>query len=119
MREIVEGIHTWSWFSPEKQISFNGFYVRSGSEAVVVDPPPYEKADLAQMNELGAPVAILLTNVHHGRLAAEVAEGGRGLGLARALDGGGFRGRGRRGGLRLRHLGSSFVVAPHFGARDA
>jgi glyoxylase-like metal-dependent hydrolase (beta-lactamase superfamily II) len=74
MRKIVEGIHTWSWFSTEKQISFNGFHVRSENEAVLVDPPAYEEADLAKMNELGAPVAILLTNVHHGRQAAALAE---------------------------------------------
>ena len=73
MKEIVSGIHTWSWFSEEKQIQFNGFYVEGEGEAVIVDPPPYQEADLAEMEALGAPVAILITNVHHGRQAAELA----------------------------------------------
>jgi len=74
MKEIIEGIYTWSWFSQEKQIPFNGFYVRSEEAAVIVDPPPYGGDDLAEMERLGAPVAILLTNVHHGRRSAELAE---------------------------------------------
>ena len=74
MKEIVEGIYTWSWFSKEKQIPFNGFYVRSGGEAFIVDPPLYGESELAEMEAMGAPVAILLTNVHHGRRSAELAE---------------------------------------------
>ena len=55
MKEIIEGIYTWSWFSQEKQIPFNGFYVRSEEAAVIVDPPPYGGDDLAEMERLGAP----------------------------------------------------------------
>lgn len=74
MKEIVSDIYVWSWFSEEKQIAFNGFFVRSPAGAVLVDPPPYEPDDLRQMEELGAPVAILLTNVHHARQAAGLAK---------------------------------------------
>ena len=40
---------------------------------MIVDPPPYQEADLAEMKPLGAPVAIFITNVHHGRQSAELA----------------------------------------------
>lgn len=73
MREILDGIYTWSWFSEEKQIAFNGLYVRSAGESVVVDPPPYEQSDLRHMEEIGAPEAILLTNVHHARRSGDLA----------------------------------------------
>jgi glyoxylase-like metal-dependent hydrolase (beta-lactamase superfamily II) len=73
MKEIIGGIHTWSWFSEEKQIPFNGYYVRGEGETVIVDPPPYQDDDLAQMEKMGAPVAILITNVHHGRQSAKLA----------------------------------------------
>ena len=73
MKEILDGIYTWFWFSEEKKIAFNGLYVRSAGESVVVDPPPYEQSDLRQMEELGAPEAILLTNVHHVRKSADLA----------------------------------------------
>lgn len=40
MQEIVPGIHTWSWFSDEKGIDFNGFFVRGPNGAVVVETLP-------------------------------------------------------------------------------
>ena len=73
MREIVPGIHTWSWFSEEKGLDFNGFFARREGEAVVVDPPPYQDGDLLQMEQLGPPQAILITNRHHVRNSREFA----------------------------------------------
>ena len=73
MKEIVPGIHTWSWFSEEKGIDFNGFLVRGEGESVVVDPPPSTDEDLRQMEQLGPPQAILITNCHHLRKSREIA----------------------------------------------
>lgn len=73
MREIVPGIHTWSWFSDEKGIDFNGFFVRGSEGAVVVDPPPFEEAVLGRMRKLGPPLAVVITNGHHLRRGREVA----------------------------------------------
>ena len=73
MKEIVPGIYSWSWFSEEKGIDFNGFFVQASAEAVVVDPPPYRQEDLRQMEQLGAPQAILITNRHHIRKSRELA----------------------------------------------
>jgi len=73
MKEILPDIHTWSCFSEQKGLDFNGLYIRSGREAVIVDPPQYGEEDLRQMEALGAPRAILLTNKDHVRRSAELA----------------------------------------------
>ena len=74
MKEVLPGIHVWSWFSEEKRIDFNGTYVRGEGESVVIDPPLFTDEDLREMEQLGAPVAILLTNVHHARRSRRLAE---------------------------------------------
>ena len=43
MKEVLPGIHVWSWFSEEKRIDFNGTYVRGEGESVVIDPPSWDK----------------------------------------------------------------------------
>jgi glyoxylase-like metal-dependent hydrolase (beta-lactamase superfamily II) len=73
MHEIVAGIHTWSWFSQEKGLDFNGFYLLGPGGAAIVDPPPCSEADLALMARMGAPLAIVITNGHHLRRGREVA----------------------------------------------
>ncbi len=74
MQEIVPGIFTWSWLSEPRQMDFNGFYVQGKGQSVVVDPPPCPEADLEEMERRGRPVAIILTNVHHGRSSRALAE---------------------------------------------
>ena len=73
MKEIVPGIHTWSWFSEEKGLDFNGFYVRGPEGSVIVDPPQFSEDDLGQMDRLGTPQAIVITNGHHLRKACDLA----------------------------------------------
>ncbi len=73
MQEILPGIYTWSWFSEDKAIDFNGFFVRGPDGAAVVDPPPYDEEDLRHMEQLGAPEAILITNRHHARASRQLA----------------------------------------------
>ncbi len=73
MKEIVPGIYSWSWFSEEKAMDFNGFFVRASGAAVIVDPPPYQNEDLHHMEQLGAPQAIVITNRHHIRKSRELA----------------------------------------------
>lgn len=67
MNEILPGIVTWAWRSPDKQIDFNGWYVSSGSEAVLVDPARCGDDVLEELGTRGAPGAILLTNKDHVR----------------------------------------------------
>jgi glyoxylase-like metal-dependent hydrolase (beta-lactamase superfamily II) len=81
MKEVLPGIHQWSWLSPEKGIDFNGLYVNAGGEALLIDPPPFGERDEVEIRRLGEPATILVTNRHHGRRAAEC----RDLFLAKVL----------------------------------
>ncbi len=73
MKEIVTGIYTWSRYSEEKGIDFNGFFVRGSDGCVIVDPPPCPPEVLERMKELGPPTDIIITNRHHVRGAREIA----------------------------------------------
>ena len=73
MKEILPGILTWSYLSPEKKIDFNGWYVASSSEPVVVDPVWCSDEVLKEIEERGAPKAIVLTNKDHVRDADHFA----------------------------------------------
>lgn len=70
MRPVLPGIATWSWFSEEKQIEFNGHLLDVGEHRILVDPPPLPDADLAQLKAGGGMDYILLTNRDHVREAA-------------------------------------------------
>lgn len=67
MKEILPGVFTWSFFSPEKRIEFNGWYVVSPGGPVIVDPPPCGEEILSEIEERGLPRAVILTNKDHVR----------------------------------------------------
>lgn len=67
MKEILPGIFTWAWHSPEKKIDFNGWYVATPGEPVLIDPPACPDQDVGEIEQRGTPKAILLTNKDHGR----------------------------------------------------
>ena len=73
LREILPNITTWSEYSQEKQLNFNGYCLATGGEAVLIDPPDLDTAGLSALKDKikGNPEsplkAILLTNVHHDR----------------------------------------------------
>lgn len=66
MKEILPGIFTWSWRSPEKGIDFNGWYL-GGGDPVIIDPPPCDEDSIGEIERRGVPRAILLTNKDHTR----------------------------------------------------
>lgn len=74
LREIIPSIFTWSEYSDEKQIHFNGHYIVHRQEAVIVDPAHLDEAGLRELQELVSrnghiPLrGILLTNAHHDRM---------------------------------------------------
>ena len=70
MKPILPGIATWSWFSEEKQINFNGHLLDVGEHRILVDPPPLSDADLSQLRNAGQIDYILLTNRDHERESA-------------------------------------------------
>lgn len=78
--EIVPGVFTWSQFSDEKQLNFNGCCIARKGESVLIDPPALDEAGTRELEVLtsknnGCPLkAILLTNAHHDRMSRELAE---------------------------------------------
>ncbi len=68
MKELLSGIQTWSWFSDEKGLNFNGHFITKGDTRLLIDPPPLADADVNALLVLGV-TAIVLTNRDHTRMA--------------------------------------------------
>ena len=77
MREILDSIYTWSIFSDEKQLNFNGWFIPKhlgSTENIAIDPPKLSNHDLQQMNNMGGVQKIIITNQHHIRWATNLQE---------------------------------------------
>ncbi len=77
MDEILKDVYTWSVFSEEKRLNFNGYFIPTQHPLfgnVVIDPPPASDLDLAQMETLGSVQQILITNRNHIRWSRELQE---------------------------------------------
>ena len=71
MKEIaVTNFYSWSIFSQERQIDFNGHLWVRDEGNVLIDPVPMTAADLEQFDQLGGAAWIVLTNCDHEREAA-------------------------------------------------
>jgi hypothetical protein len=70
MKQLLPGIWQWSWFSPEKQLDFNGLFLTVGEHVVLVDPPPMSAEDMAQARRGGRVDYIVISNRDHVREAA-------------------------------------------------
>ena len=71
MREIVDGIVMWSWFSEPHGYDFNGHLVRDPGGNICVDPVEPTEDDLDALTREGA-TRIVLTNRNHSRAANRV-----------------------------------------------
>lgn len=71
MREIVDGILTWSWYSEPHGYNFNGHIVRDPGGNICVDPVEPTEDDLEAIAREGVN-RILLTNRNHSRAANRV-----------------------------------------------
>jgi glyoxylase-like metal-dependent hydrolase (beta-lactamase superfamily II) len=70
INKITQNIYSWSEFSDEKQMDFNGYLIIGNRESVIIDPPKVESGKLAQLlgqHESSPLQGILLTNIHHER----------------------------------------------------
>jgi len=77
MDEILKDVYTWSVFSEEKKLDFNGYFIPTQHALfgnAVIDPPPVSDLDLAQMETLGSVQQILITNRNHIRWSRELQE---------------------------------------------
>lgn len=71
MREIVNGIFTWPWFSTPHGYNFNGFLILDQGGNICVDPVQPDADTLVELTRRGA-ARIILTNRNHVRAANQV-----------------------------------------------
>ena len=74
MDEILKNVYTWSKYSDEKKLNFNGHFIVSQHPLfgnVVIDPPQASDSDLEQMESLGFVQHIIITNRDHTRRSEE------------------------------------------------
>ena len=72
VKEIIPGIFSWSEYSEEKGLDFNGYLVIAKGECVIIDPPELGNDEEELKNIIdkhsSCPLkGIILTNVHHER----------------------------------------------------
>ena len=74
MDEILKDVYTWSVYSEEKKLNFNGYFIVSQHPLfgnVIIDPPQASDSDLEQMESLGFVQHIIITNRDHIRWSRE------------------------------------------------
>ena len=49
IKEILSGIFSWSEYSEEKKMNFNGYLLISSRESVIIDPPSLTDEDHAKL----------------------------------------------------------------------
>src|SRR5690349_16819236 len=64
---VTPALHGWAAFHTEWKVSFNSYAVRAADGIVLIDPTKPTPAGLKQLEALGQPVAVVLTNAHHDR----------------------------------------------------
>ena len=74
MYRVLNEIYSWSVFNAEKQINFNGLYLKTPARAILIDPPPMTPEDIQEVETSGIPEKIYLTNKHHTRASQEHRE---------------------------------------------
>lgn len=73
IKKIIPDLYSWSEFSEEKKLDFNGYLIIGNGESVIIDPPELKNEDAEELTKLlhehqSSPLkGILLTNVHHER----------------------------------------------------
>jgi len=74
VNEILKDVYTWSVYSEEKKLNFNGHFIASQHPLfgnVVIDPPQASDSDLEEMESLGFVQHIIITNRDHTRKSEE------------------------------------------------
>ena len=68
MREILDGIFTWSRFAEPQGYNFNGYFLRHDGGNIAIDPVEPEQQDFDWLVAEGL-TTILITNRNHSRAA--------------------------------------------------
>jgi glyoxylase-like metal-dependent hydrolase (beta-lactamase superfamily II) len=69
LREIQDGLWFWSSLHEEWKVVFSSCAWKGKDGLVLVDPIELDAANLAKLEKIGKPIAILLTNQNHERQA--------------------------------------------------
>jgi glyoxylase-like metal-dependent hydrolase (beta-lactamase superfamily II) len=69
LKEIAKGLYCWSSFHDQWKIDFNSYALQSAKGVVFVDPIKPTASLLKNLEALGEPAGIYLTNAHHDRAA--------------------------------------------------
>jgi glyoxylase-like metal-dependent hydrolase (beta-lactamase superfamily II) len=93
MREIVEDIFTWPWFSEPHGYNFNGYLLAHESGNLCIDPVEPTEEVVQELTELGVS-RILLTNRNHSRAANRVRNHTNARTAIHPADAGHARGQG-------------------------
>ena len=73
IKKTMPDLYSWSEYSEEKKLDFNGYLIIGKGESVIIDPPELGNDDEVELKNLfdkhpSCPLkGILLTNVHHER----------------------------------------------------
>jgi glyoxylase-like metal-dependent hydrolase (beta-lactamase superfamily II) len=73
IKKPLPSLYSWSEYSEEKKLDFNGILIMGKNESVIIDPPDLKENDELELKGLidshsSCPLkAVLLTNVHHER----------------------------------------------------
>jgi len=74
LNPLLQNLWMWSQFSPEKNLYFNGYVVKTPEGLVLIDPPLGDADLFEDIRSLGTPVLIYLTNRDHERASAEFSQ---------------------------------------------
>src|SRR5690606_19823046 len=74
VKQLLDGVWTWSVFDEPRQLDFNGYYVDTGTARALIDPVPWTPEVEAAIERLGRPTDVIITNKDHRRAAARARE---------------------------------------------
>jgi glyoxylase-like metal-dependent hydrolase (beta-lactamase superfamily II) len=73
MIRLLDGVFTWTWFSPEKRFNFNGHILKTPHGSVMTDPVRLTPDDLSYIEAAGLkPDVLVITNRNHLREREDV-----------------------------------------------
>ena len=70
-QQVTDGLYFWQAYDPAVKVDLSCCARRTARGLVFIDPIPLAREALAELCEVAAPAAIILTNGNHARAAAE------------------------------------------------
>ena len=67
LKDITKKLYNWSSFHDQWKVDFHSYALKTADGVVFIDPMTPVPAVVKQLDALGEPLAIVLTNAHHER----------------------------------------------------